>query len=485
MPIYLYNTLSRTKEVFKPIKKNKVGFYACGPTVYDFAHIGNLRTYIFEDILRRVLTYNDYKVNHAMNITDVGHLVGDGDDGEDKLEIGAKREGKNPMAIATFYTDKFWQDADKLNILRPNKILPATRAIKEQIEIIKILIAKGYAYKKTLAIYFNVAKFQNYGKLSGQKLDDKTTQARETVYVDAEKETRQDFALWFFLTGRYKNHILHWPSPWGEGFPGWHIECSAISRQLLGQPFDIHCGGVDHIGTHHANEIAQSEAAFNIPLARYWLHGEFVLIDGERMGKSLGNFVTLAKVSEKFNPLSFRYLTLTAHYRSQLNLTWESLEAAQSALNNLYQKMRDLTEEANQFWPLIKLSCVFGLSNQKTAVALKTAVQYAEKFRGFINDDLNTPEALSLIWKIMDDATLPAAAKKELLLKFDKVFGLDLNKIKPDYLPRRVKKLAQEREIARQQKQWDKADQLRAQIIKEGWLVEDTPRGPKLMKNIK
>ncbi|MBU2264882.1 cysteine--tRNA ligase, partial [Patescibacteria group bacterium] len=271
MPIYLYNTLSRTKEVFKPIKKNKVGFYACGPTVYDFAHIGNLRTYIFEDILRRVLTYNDYKVNHAMNITDVGHLVGDGDDGEDKLEIGAKREGKNPMAIATFYTDKFWQDADKLNILRPNKILPATRAIKEQIEIIKILIAKGYAYKKTLAIYFNVAKFQNYGKLSGQKLDDKTTQARETVYVDAEKETRQDFALWFFLTGRYKNHILHWPSPWGEGFPGWHIECSAISRQLLGQPFDIHCGGVDHIGTHHANEIAQSEAAFNIPLAHYWL----------------------------------------------------------------------------------------------------------------------------------------------------------------------------------------------------------------------
>ncbi|MBU2265249.1 hypothetical protein KJ784_03645, partial [Patescibacteria group bacterium] len=217
----------------------------------------------------------------------------------------------------------------------------------------------------------------------------------------------------------------------------------------------------------------------------YWLHGEFVLIDGERMGKSLGNFVTLAKVSEKFNPLSFRYLTLTAHYRSQLNLTWESLAAAQSALNNLYQKMRDLTEEANQFWPLIKLSCVFGLSNQKTAVALKTAVQYAEKFRGFINDDLNTPEALSLIWKIMDDATLPAAAKKELLLKFDKVFGLDLNKIKPDYLPRRVKKLAQEREIARQQKQWDKADQLRAQIIKEGWLVEDTPRGPKLMKNIK
>ncbi len=488
MPIYLYNTLTRTKEVFTPLRKGRVGFYACGPTVYDFAHVGNLRTYLFEDILRRTLTYNGYKITHAMNITDVGHLVGDNDEGEDKLEVGAKREGKSPLAIAKFYTAKFFEDTDKLNILRPNKVLPATQAIKEQRKIIEILDKKNYAYTTPLAIYFNVTEAPNYGQLSGQKLDDKTTQAREEIYLDVEKKNRQDFALWFFLAGRYKNHILRWPSPrvkglskqQSEGFPGWHIECSAISRRLLGQPFDIHCGGVDHIGTHHPNEIAQSEAAFGLPLARWWMHGEFMLVDNAKMSKSLGNFITLDKISAKFNPLAFRYLTLTAHYRSQLNLTWESLEAAQNALNNLYQQTRELAQEPSLGWMLSKFLRVLGLTGKKTLAALKTATTYSEKFRERVNDDLDAPGALALTWQMLADASLPAAAKKELLIKFDRVLGLDLSKIKPITVPAHVKKLTQERETARQNKNWTKADRLRDQIDKAGWLVEDTSAGPKL-----
>ncbi len=482
LPIYLYNTLARAKEVFTPLRKGRVGFYACGLTVYDFAHVGNLRTYIFEDILRRVLTYNGYLVRHAMNITDVGHLVGDGDEGEDKLEVGARREGKNPLEIAKFYTDKFFEDTDKLNIIRPSKVLPATKTIKEQIAIIKILEKKGFTYRGEQAIYFDTSKLEDYGKLSGQKLSEKISGARKEVVSDKDKKHPADFALWFFLAGRYKNHILHWPSPWGEGFPGWHIECSAISRKLLGQPFDIHSGGVDHIGTHHPNEIAQSEAAFGVPLAHYWLHGEFMLVDGAKMSKSLGNFITLDKVAEKFNPLAFRYLALTAHYRSQLNLTWESLEAAQSALNNLYQQTRDLTQESAFGWTLSKFLRGLGLITKKTAAALKTMAVYTEKFRERVNDDLDTPGALAITWQMLADQTLPAAARKELLLRFDRVLGLGLARIRPIAVPAHVKELAREREEARAAKDWPRADKLRQQIESAGWLIEDTPEGPKLVK---
>ena len=485
MPLYLYNTLTRKKEVFTPLRKGRVGFYACGPTVYDYAHVGNLRTYLFEDILRRVLEYNGYQVTHAMNITDVGHLVGDGDEGEDKLEVGARREGKNPLEIAKFYTERFFEDAGKLNILRPDKILPATKAIKEQIEIIKILEEKGFTYCGGQAVYFDTSKLENYGRLSGQKLSEKLSGAREEIIGDKDKKHPADFVLWFFLTGRYKNHILYWTSPWGKGFPGWHIECSAISRKLLGQPFDIHSGGVDHIGTHHTNEIAQSEAAFNSPLARYWLHGEFVLIENEKMAKSLGNFITITKLSAKFNPLAFRYLILTAHYRSQLNLTWESLAAAQSALNNLYQQTRELKTDSSPFWRLAKLAESFGLTDKKISAALKLTAEYKEKFREAINDDLNAPEALALVWQMLTDQNLPAAAKINLLLKFDAILGLDLAKIKLACPQSHIKKLAQEREQFRQQQNWAKADELRAQIAKDGWLVEDTAQEPKLIeKNI-
>src|SRR3989344_628835 len=333
----LYNTLSKKIEEFKHIKKRRAGLYTCGPTVYDFAHIGNLRTYIFEDILKRVLQYNDYKVDHAMNITDVGHLVGDGDEGEDKLEVGAKREGKSPLEIAKIYEIKFFADLAELNIIEPNQVLRATDSIKEQIEIIEILVEKGFAYKGNQAVYFDTSKFPDYGKLSGQKLSEKKTGARGDVVIDKDKKHPADFALWFFLTGRYKHHVLHWSSPWGQGFPGWHIECSAISRKLLGQPFDIHCGGVDHIGTHHTNEIAQSEAAFDTPLANVWMHGEFLLIDSGRMGKSEGNLLTLSELKKRgFSPLDYRYMCLQAHYRTQLNFAWETLLGAHQTLERLY-----------------------------------------------------------------------------------------------------------------------------------------------------
>src|SRR3989344_8471377 len=287
MPLRLYNTLSRKEEVFKPLKKGQVTLYTCGPTVYNFAHIGNLRTYIFEDILERVLRWNGYGVKRAMNITDVGHLTGDSDAGADKMEQAAKTAA-DVKKIAAKYTRAFASDMRKLNNRLPRPLAPATKFIPEQIAIIKLLLKRGYAYETPAAVYFDVRKFKNYGRLSGQSLKEKLTGAREEVVFDPAKRHPADFALWFKLVGRFKNHLLHWRSPWGWGFPGWHIECSAISRALLGQPFDIHTGGVDHIGTHHTNEIAPSAAAFGKPLARLWMHGEFLVIDAKRMGKSEG-----------------------------------------------------------------------------------------------------------------------------------------------------------------------------------------------------
>ena len=314
----LYNTLTCKKEIFKPLRKDRVGLYTCGPTVYNYAHIGNLRTYVFEDILRRTLEYAGFKVRHVMNITDVGHLVSDADEGEDKLEKGARREGKSVWDITKFYTDAFLKDIEKLNIKKANYILPATKYIKEQIKIIEVLFKKGYAYETPQAVYFNVSKFKNYTKLSRQKLSQKITGAREEVVVDTQKRNPYDFALWFKVVGRFEHHTMRWPSPWGIGFPGWHIECSAISSSKLGQPFDIHTGAVDHINVHHTNEIAQSEVAFGKPLAKIWMHGEFLLIDSSKMAKSRDNFFTLeTTINKGFTPLAFRYLVLNAHYRSK------------------------------------------------------------------------------------------------------------------------------------------------------------------------
>ncbi len=464
MALKLYNTLTRKKQIFKPLHDKRVGLYTCGPTVYKFAHIGNLRTYIFEDILQRVLEYSGYKVKRVMNITDVGHLTSDADTGEDKVEKEAKKEKKSVWEITKFYTNAFLNDIKELNIIKPKIIVPATKTVPNQIKIIKKLIEKKYAYETSKAIYFNVAKFKNYNKLSHQPLSEKITAAREEVIEDLEKKHPADFVLWFKLTGRYKNHAMRWPSPWDLGFPGWHIECSAISTKYLGQPFDIHTGAVDHIGTHHTNEIAQSEAAFGKPLANFWLHAEHLLIQQEKMAKSGDNFITLDVLKQRgFNPLAFRYLALTAHYRSKLNFTWKSLAAAQNALGKLRESVLKIQKEI-----------------KKSAVLKTDFNEYHDKFLSHINNDLEMPRAIALLWNIIKSKKINPKIKYDLIINFDKVFGLNLGKIKIGKIPAPVLKLVKEREKYRQEKNFKKADEFRKKIRKLDWLIEDTTGGPKL-----
>lgn len=465
--IKLYNTLSRKKEIFKPIHKEKwVGLYTCGPTVYSPAHLGNFRTYIFEDILQRTLEYNGCNVKRVMNITDVGHLTSDADTGEDKVEKEAKKEKKSVKQITELYTKAFKSDARKLNIILPESLKAASKFIKEEQEIIKKLLSARFAYDASRAVYFNAARFKNYGKLSGQSLKEKITAARKEVIVDSEKKNPADFALWFKRTGRFKNHIQHWPSPWGDGFPGWHIECSAISRKFLGQPFDIHTGGVDHIGTHHTNEIAQSEAAYGKPLARYWLHGEFLLTDNSKMAKSEGNFFTVKDIESRgINPLAFRYLVLTSHYRSKLNFSWKSLAAAENALDNLYELIGETDKK------------------ESTAAADEKVAIYEKGFTSAINDDLNTPKALSLVWQVVKNNTLSSKSRKRLLFKFDRILGLELDRARPPKIPIKVRELASRREEYRRNKQFIQADRLRKEINELGYEIKDTPSGPVLRLN--
>jgi cysteinyl-tRNA synthetase len=454
----LYNTLTRKKETFKPLKKNSVGLYSCGPTVYNYAHIGNLRTYVFSDILQRVLEYNGYKVKRVMNITDVGHLTGDGDTGVDKLEQGAKREGATVMQIAYRFTKAFFRDTQKLNIKKPEIVVKATDTVKDQIKIIKKLVEKSYAYETDSAVYFDVLKFKPYGKLSGQLLEEKFVASRSDVVEDPDKRHPSDFSLWFKLVGRYKNHTLQWDSPWGRGFPGWHIECSTISSKQLGQPFDIHTGGIDLIGTHHENEIAQSQAAFNKPLAHYWMHGEFVVIDKEKMGKSKGNFLTMQSIIEKgLDPLAYRYLILTTHYRSPLHFSWKSLKAAQTAYYHLLSEItraRDVEKSAN-------------------------IASYQKKFKEFIRDDLDVPKALALLWEIVKNPALNQKNVESLIKDFDEVFGLDLakkskelSKIHAD-IPASIIKQAKERWELRHNKEFEKADTIRLRLVKLGYEIQD------------
>jgi len=464
MALKFYNTLTRKKQVFKPLHDKRVGLYTCGPTVYNYAHIGNLRTYIFTDVLQKTLEYNDYKVKRVMNITNVGHLTSDADTGEDKIELEAKKEKRSVWEIAKFYTNSFLKDIKELNIKKPETIVPATKTIVDQIKIIKILIGKKYAYETSKAIYFDVVRFKNYNKLSRQPLSQKITSAREEVIEDREKKHPADFALWFKLAGRYKNHSMRWPSPWGLGFPGWHIECSAISTKYLGQPFDIHTGGVDHIGTHHTNEIAQSEAAFGKPLAKFWLHGEFLIIDQSKMAKSEGNFITLDTLKKHdFDPLAFRYLVLTAHYRSKLNFTWESLASAQNALNKLREFAISIKNEL-----------------KKSSLSKTDFEKYRNKFLSYINDDLEMPRALAILWEVVKSKKLYAKTKYELIADFDKVLGLNLANVKNEKIPHQIMELAKDREKYRQEKNFKKADELRKKVESLDWLIEDTPHGPKL-----
>jgi cysteinyl-tRNA synthetase len=458
----IYNTLTKKKEEFKPIEDKLAKIYTCGPTVYWFAHIGNLRTYIFEDILKRVLAFNGYKYRHVMNITDVGHLTSDADSGEDKMEKGAKKEGKTAWEIADFYTQAFKRDLGRLNVAEPDVWVKATDTIKEQIELIQLLEKKGYTYTIEDGVYFDSSKVKDYGKLAGLKEDPAQLQSRlETVEG---KKSPTDFALWKFSPKDSKRQ-MEWESPWGKGFPGWHTECIVMGAKYLDVPFDIHCGGIDHVPVHHTNEIAQAEAAWGNDLANYWMHGEFLVLKDSRMGKSEGNSITVETLVEKgFDPLAYRYLTLTAHYRTKLTFTLDDLAGAQSAL----QKLRGIVLE-------LKKQAGAAAESEQTA-------KYRAMFSDYVNDDLNMPKALALVWIILKDQAVPDAGKYRLILEFDKVFGLDLDKVKEVEVGQEVEALVKERESYRQQKNWAMADEVRKKIEALGYQLEDSKDGMKIKK---
>lgn len=448
----IFNTLTHSLEPFTPLQPGKVGLYTCGPTVYNYAHIGNLRTYVFEDILRRVLQYNGYAVNHVMNITDVGHLTDDADSGDDKMEKGAAREQKSVWEIAQFYTDAFMRDTKDLNLLEPKIICKATDHIQEQINLVLKLQERGFTYQTSDGIYFDTSKLSDYGKLA--KLDIAGLSAGNRVEM-GEKKHPTDFALWKFSPADSKRQ-MEWNSPWGVGFPGWHIECSAMSLKYLGEHFDIHCGGIDHIPVHHTNEIAQNEAALGRVTVNYWLHGEFLLTNEERMGKSKGNFLTLGLLKEQgYDPLAYRYFCLTAHYRSKLNFSFEALQGAQQSLTNL--------RRTAQQW---------GKPTEIDTVTM-------EEFTTAINDDLNMPKALAVVWTMVR-SNMDPGKKLATLLEMDIVLGLHLNQPATE-IPAEVMELVVARETVRQAKQWAESDRLRDEIARQGYQVEDTKAGPRVL----
>lgn len=462
----LYNTLSRKKEVFRPLKKKKVGLYTCGPTVYWFAHLGNLRTYIFEDILKRVLEYNSYKVKHLMNITDVGHLTSDADTGEDKIELAARRERKTAQQIANFYTKAFKKDLERLNIKKPDIWIKATETIKDQINLIKILEKKGVTYKISDGVYFDTSKLKTYGRLWGKKKIKIKPGAR--IAMAPGKKSPTDFALWKFAPSGVKRQ-MEWDSPWGRGFPGWHTECVVMSIKHLGIPFDIHTGGIDHIPIHHTNEIAQAEAAYGKVFARYWLHGEFLVLKENRMGKSEGNIITMERLKEQgFSPLAYRYLCLNCHYRKKLQFSWSVLKASQNALDNFYQKISEIRPKT--------------IARFRRSSKSRYMHNFQKKFLNFINDDLNMPKALALMWNVSKNKNLSNQEKYTILLDFDKIFALDLAKVKKPKISQKIKKLVETREKYRQEKKWKKADEIRKKIKKMGYRIEDTKKGPKIKK---
>ncbi len=448
-PIYLTNTLTRHKELFEPIKADQVGIYTCGPTVYQFASIGNFRAYVFADILRRTFEFNGYEVKQVMNITDVGHLTDDASEGDDKIENSARKEGRTAWEIASYYTEAFLTDMDSLNILRPHAMPKATAHIKEQIALIVELETRGFTYGTSDGIYFDTAKSPDYGKLSGQKLEDKEEGAR--VAINAEKRNPSDFALWKFSKPEDKRQ-MEWSSPWGVGFPGWHIECSAMSEEYLGSPFDIHTGGIDHISVHHTNEIAQTEASRGHALANFWVHNAFLLIDGGKMSKSLGNVYLIDDLLAKgYSALAFRYFCLGANYGTPLNFTWEALTSAQNALNNLYDAVQDWAE------PTVP-------DDQSMA-----------RFQEQISDDLDTAGALAEFWAVAKDEDLDPGVRSATILKFDEVLGLSIadHLGKKIEIPDEVQELLDERQVARATKDWAKSDALRDQIQNLGYSLED------------
>jgi cysteinyl-tRNA synthetase len=452
MTLRLFDTYTRTLRDFEPLHPPEVGMYACGLTVYDYAHIGNLRTYIFEDWLRRTLEFNGYSVKHVQNITDVGHLVSDADEGEDKMEKGSRRTGKSAWEIAEFYTQAFKGNLKQLNILEPTIWCKATDHIQEQIEAIRCIEAKGFTYRTSDGIYFDTSKQNDYGYLA--RLDIEGLQAGVRVEV-GEKRRPTDFALWKFSPPDQQRQ-MDWDSPWGKGFPGWHIECSAMSVKYLGPYFDIHCGGEDHISVHHPNEIAQTEACHGTRLANFWLHGYFLQLDDARMSKSSGEFLRVQSLIERgYDPLAYRMLCLSAHYRTRLSFTWEALDGAATALNRLRAACFEWGEP--------------GAADEA----------FVAKFVDQINDDLNLPRAMAVVWELVRN-DLPAATKKATLLAFDRVLGLRLAEWQPmqEVVSDEVMALVERRQLARKEKRWKDADALREWIRALGYEVEDTAKGP-------
>lgn len=470
----LFNSLSRTIEEFKPLNPQKVTMYSCGPTVYDFAHVGNFRSYATSDLLVRVLKYNGLDVKFVMNITDVGHLVSDDDTGEDKMEKSAKKEGKTAWEVAKFYTEAFVEDYEKLHYIMPERLTKATDHIQEQIALVKRLEEKGFTYIISDGVYFDTAKLEDYGKLS--TLDKKETGIAR-IEENSEKRNARDFALWKFsyphgrnfdpaLDDKAQKRQMEWKSPWGKGFPGWHIECSAMSMKYLGETFDIHTGGIDHISVHHTNEIAQSEAATGKKFVDYWVHTAFMLVSGQKMSKSLGNIYRIYDIEKQgYEPLALRYLYMQTHYRQEMNFTFASLEAAENALKNLYEEAIKFNEPSGR------------------------CREFEERFFEAVNEDLNMPKALAVVWEMIK-STQPSNAKANSLLKMDEVLGFNIKefteKIKREegIIPGNVRQLVEERQSLRKQRQFNAADQLRSKIEKLGYEIEDTKKGIKVKKKI-
>jgi len=463
MKLYFYNSLTRKKEKFNSIKPGEAGLYTCGPTVYNYAHIGNLRTYIFEDVLKRVLIYNGYRVKHVMNITDVGHLRGDRDMGEDKMEQGAAREGKSAWDIADFYTRAFKKDIAQLNILEPDIWVKATDTLPEQIALVKTLEEKGYTYRTADGIYFDTSKFKDYTKLSHQDLEALQEGAR--VERNPEKLNPTDFALWKYSPKDSKRQ-MEWDSPWGLGFPGWHLECSAMSMKFLVDQLDIHCGGTDHIDVHHTNEIAQSEAATGKPFFNFWMHGAFLIIaGGKKMAKSAENFLTLenAFLKNDINPLAYRFASFLTHYRKPMEFSDEGIEAARNGLLHLQNQVRQVVAA--------------GIGSNSAISA-----QYKNNFLAAVNDDLNMPRAMAVIQEMLK-SSISDTEKLTTILDFDRVLGLNLDQLDQEQaLPEAVQKRADARLKAREGKDFATSDRLRAEIEALGYLVQDTKDGMKVIK---
>ncbi|MDR2016246.1 MAG: cysteine--tRNA ligase [Burkholderiales bacterium] len=454
--LILYDNYTRQLRPFEPLHPDgEVGLYTCGPTVYDYQHIGNYRTFLFEDTLKRVLRWNGYLVRHVMNITDVGHLTSDADSGEDKMEKGARRTGKTAWEIAQLYTDAFLDDLNKLGIEMPTVLCRATDHIQEQIEFVADLEKKGFTYQTSDGIYFDTSKQDSYGYLA--RLNREGLEAGKRIDL-GEKRNITDFALWKFSPPGERRQ-MEWSSPWGAGFPGWHIECSAMAQCYLGDYFDIHCGGEDHLSIHHTNEIAQTEARVGTRLAHFWMHGYFLLLNDAKMAKSAGEFLRIQSLIDRgYDPLAYRYLCLTAHYRKQLTFTWDALDAAQTALERLRQGFYALPESA-----------------------AAPDVALVERYTAELNDDLNLPRALAIVWETLRGALDPAV-KRATLAHFDAVLGLQLAEWRPAEItiPDDIQALADDRLAARQAKDWAESDRLREALKTAGWDIEDASDGYRL-----